>query len=306
MAKLTLEIPDSFYREEVRSGYTVSSKMKGVWAVELDLFNQLDNICKKYNITYYADGGTLLGAVRHHGFIPWDDDMDFIMYRKDFEKLCKVSSELKYPYFFQTEETDPGSLRCHGQLRNSSTTGMLKLEKNRKYPFNQGIFIDIFPIDNVPNNKNEWQKFSRRLITWKGRARSYYDCNHNIKSNVSNLDIKQILKEPAKKIYYGMLWHKYHEKNPYYVKYMHEVTKYDNKETDQVMDLAFGDQFSPLNKKNIGVPKYLTFEWMQMPVPQNSEQILTDYYGDWRIPVKGENSHGGCFFDTEKPYTFYI
>lgn len=306
MAKITLKLPDSFYKEEIRNGYTISTKMKKVWAVELDLFKQLDSICKKYNIPYYADSGTLLGAVRHHGFIPWDDDMDFIMYRKDFEKLCQVSAEFEYPYFFQTEETDPGSLRCHGQLRNSSTTGILKSEEKYKYPFNQGIFIDIFPIDNVPNDKNELQKFAKYLQTLKGRARTYYNYNHGIKNNIFNLGIKQLLKEPIKKIYYSELWHKYHEKNPYYSKYMHEVVKYNNEKTNYVMDLVLGTNFNPLSKKDIGKPKYLTFEGFKMPVPKNPDSILKAYYGNWHVFIKGKNAHGGCLFDTEKPYTFYI
>ena len=84
---MAMKLPEEFYKEEVRNDYKISSEMKKIWSIELDLFNQLDRICKKHNITYYADGGTLLGAVRHHGFIPWDDDMDFMMYRDDFEKL---------------------------------------------------------------------------------------------------------------------------------------------------------------------------------------------------------------------------
>lgn len=314
MAKLNLKLPDSFYKEEVRDGYTVSSEMKKVWAVELDLFKQLDYICRKYNITYYADSGTLLGAVRHQGFIPWDDDMDFIMYRKDFEKLCKVSSELKYPYFFQTEETDPGSLRCHGQLRNSSTTGILKSEEKREYPFNQGIFIDIFPIDNIPDNKNELKKFVRHLRNLKIRARAYYDYNHGINTDVSCSNIKQVLKQglkriivnPVRKIYYTKVWNEYRGKNPYYAEYMREVVKYNKEKTNYVMDLVFGTNFNLLSKKDIGKPKYLPFEGMKMPVPQNPEPILKAYYGNWHIMVKGKNAHGGCLFDTEKPYTSYI
>ena len=163
MAKMTINLPTGFYKKEVRNNYEITSNMKKIWAVELDLFKQLDSICKKHKITYYADGGTLLGAIRHHGFIPWDDDMDFIMYRKDFDKLCKFSSEFKDPYFFQIEETDPGSLRCHAQLRNTSTTGILNSEKNFNYPFNQGIFIDIFPLDNVPEDSKKRIDFVKRM-----------------------------------------------------------------------------------------------------------------------------------------------
>ena len=62
----------SFYKEEIRSGFLVTEKRKKVWAVELQMLEKLDEVCKKYNLTYYAYYGTLLGAVRHQGFIPWD------------------------------------------------------------------------------------------------------------------------------------------------------------------------------------------------------------------------------------------
>ncbi|WP_254262217.1 LicD family protein, partial [Lactobacillus helveticus] len=195
MPKISLNLPASFYGEEVRNDYKISADMKKVWAVELDLFKQLDQICKKHNITYYADGGTLLGAIRHHGFIPWDDDMDFIMLRSDFEKLCKVSSEFKEPYFFQTEETDPGSLRCHAQLRNSETTGILNSDLSKKYPFNQGIFIDIFLLDGVPEDAKERSSFVKSLQKNKWKAREYYDYNHNFIPNIKVDNIYTLLKK---------------------------------------------------------------------------------------------------------------
>lgn len=112
MVDLNIELPKGFLEEEVRCGYTVTRKMKEVWAVELDLLKEFKRVCNKYDLKYCADGGTLLGAIRHQGFIPWDDDLDIAMLRKDFEKLNEVApAEFKKPYFWQTEETDKGSAR---------------------------------------------------------------------------------------------------------------------------------------------------------------------------------------------------
>ena len=84
MQKLKIDLPDGFLDEEIREGYLVTSDMKKVWAVELDLFAEFDRVCRKYDITYYADAGTMLGAVRHKGFIPWDDDIDVKLSRENY------------------------------------------------------------------------------------------------------------------------------------------------------------------------------------------------------------------------------
>ena len=103
---MKLEIADSFYQEEERCGYLVSAHMKKVWAVELDLLYQLDQVCRKYGITYYASGGTILGAERHKGFIPWDDDIDLMMLRDQYDLLCAHADEFEDPYSQALEETD--------------------------------------------------------------------------------------------------------------------------------------------------------------------------------------------------------
>ena len=100
MVELKLALPDHFLEEEVRDGYTVSKEMKEVWAVELDLLAEFMRVCDRHGIVYYADAGTILGAVRHKGFIPWDDDIDVMMMRDQYDKLQKIGpEEFRHPYF---------------------------------------------------------------------------------------------------------------------------------------------------------------------------------------------------------------
>ena len=159
---IKIQLPDNFLDAEIRDGYQVTAKMKKIWAVELDLLCEFQRVADKYGIKYIANGGTMLGAVRHKGFIPWDDDIDLMMMRDEYDRLCEIApKEFRHPYFFQTEYSDPGSLRCHAQLRNSETTAILDDEKNGHFHFNQGIFIDIFPLDAVPDDKNLYESTSK-------------------------------------------------------------------------------------------------------------------------------------------------
>ena len=156
---IKIHLPDGFLDEEIRNGYTISHEMKEIWAVELDLLVEFDRVCKENGLKYFASCGTKLGAVRHHGFIPWDDDVDVMMLRDEYDKLCKIAPQLfAYPYFFQTEETDKGSARGHAQLRNSKTTAILKSEARMCYKYNQGIFLDIFPLDNIPDDEKLFEE----------------------------------------------------------------------------------------------------------------------------------------------------
>ena len=83
-------IPKDFLNEEEKDGFLITETRKKIWAIELDLLFEVIRVCKKYNIQYTLAGGNILGAVRHNGFIPWDDDIDVAMFRDDYERFCRV------------------------------------------------------------------------------------------------------------------------------------------------------------------------------------------------------------------------
>ena len=83
-----MEIPRDYLLDEVRCGYYIPAMMKKTWANALEILSEIDRVCTKYNIKYFADWGTFLGTVRHGGYIPWDDDMDICMKREDYRKFC--------------------------------------------------------------------------------------------------------------------------------------------------------------------------------------------------------------------------
>ena len=118
--------------------------------VELEIGKEVKRICEKHNIKYFLDGGSLLGAIRHNGFIPWDDDMDFGMVRDEFEKFLKVAKvELKDGFFLQTWETDPTYPFEFAKIRKEGTL-LLEVSYSKKTT-HSGIWVDIFPYDVYPN-----------------------------------------------------------------------------------------------------------------------------------------------------------
>ncbi len=139
-------VTEDFLKEETICECTVSPELKKIWAINLDLLEEFKRVCEKYNLRYFAIGGTLLGAVRHQGFIPWDDDIDLCMPRKDYDLLTKdYAHEFAHPYFMQTPYTDEEYAYSFAKIRNVNTcfASATFIES----PMNQGAFIDIFPID---------------------------------------------------------------------------------------------------------------------------------------------------------------
>lgn len=307
MVDLRITLPDGFLDEEVRCGYTVTKNMKEIWAVELDLLYVLDCVCKKYNIEYWADGGTMLGAIRHQGFIPWDDDIDIIMTRDNYDRLCGVGEkEFTEPYFFQTEYTDPGSLRGHAQLRNSNTSGILESEYKYSYSFNQGIFIDIFPLDFIPDNEDEKRIYIKKVESLMKRAQRtaifqnrYLPYRRNFLKKLLNFTVIKLI---------HFLNREKKETNPYFIEFEDTVKANNNTETNTLGKLFF----CPINEKSIWKSEwfkktiYVPFEMLTIPVSAEYDMIMTKFFGDWRTPGHNSNAHGDVLFDVDKPYSFYI
>lgn len=303
MVDLKIELPDEFLDEEIRCDYTVTSQMKEVWAVELDLLYMVLNICKKNNIKIFSFAGTTLGAIRHKGMIPWDDDIDLCMDRENYNKLCEIGpSVFQYPYFFQTEYTDPGSLRGHIQIRRTDTTGILKSEFKAKKRINQGIFIDIFPFDNIPDDEGEENRFRNDLSQlrkkcWIANAtkEDYIKSTSKIKTIIKYFyfPIKRLFLKPSRY---------------YYEKLEALCTKYNGIECKRVSPVSFDPLTKrwAMEKSDLQEIIECPFEFIDIPVPKEYDSILKKNYGNYMKFVKGNSVHGEVIFDTSKSYTHYL
>ena len=294
-----LKIPNKFYSEEIRNGYKITSDMKRVWAVQLEILHEIIRICEEYGLKYCAIGGTLLGAVRHGGYIPWDDDLDIAMPRTDYNKFCNIASkELCSPFFLQTEETDPGYLLRHAKVRNSNTTGILVAHKNKNYSFNQGIFVDVFPLDNLPDEKEERISFFNELYKAWGQVYKYSAFLNRSEHFLidEGLSIEQI----SNKL------------NEFIKVYEKLVSKYANDNSKESCLLAVTLLSDRINNNWIFENsdfyplKLLPFEFINIPVPFNYQNILTKTYHNWREFVIADSLHGDVIFDVEQSYKNYL
>lgn len=134
---------------------------------QIEMLEVIDQICSELSIDYYIVSGTLLGAVRHKGFIPWDSDIDIAMRRDDYEKLREFwENNNNGRYFYQHYATEKDHLAPHAILRINGTHIITNMVSERFKPLHDGIYLDIFPLDNAPAGKKQQtiQNMKRELI----------------------------------------------------------------------------------------------------------------------------------------------
>jgi lipopolysaccharide cholinephosphotransferase len=295
---IEIQLPEHFLEKEVRCGYEVSEKQKKIWAVELDLLKHLLDVCKKHNINVQVFAGTLLGAVRHRGMIPWDDDIDVAMTREDFKRLCEiVPGELSEPYFFQTALNDQKYFLPYARLRNSLTTGIVV--GNESFDYNNGIFIDIFPLDGLPESNFRYQLQLGLMKVFVKCCTTYHMTE---RKNNTLVEIISRFLRPFIRCLPFHIWVRIYEKI---------LSMWTNR-TERIAlrtHFQFGDKYNIL-KSELSDTIELPFENLLVPAPRAYDTVLSRIYGDYMSfpppEQRGKWHEGQICFEPDMPYSQYL
>lgn len=288
------EFEESYFEGEIREGFYVEPMMKRAWAAQIEVLEEIGRICDGHGLRYFADGGTLLGAIRHKGFIPWDDDVDIAMPREDFEKFIGVA-EKELP-----EECVIAEARRCAEWRssiprivNGHEIGHCDEAHMRRYhgcPYMVGV--DIFPLDYLPKSEVELAAQRELLILLRAQREAL------VRGGEAGEEVEQTF-EMIKELFQAEIVSDRKLVNR--IQQLMDIVSrmYEKEENDEVTNLAWYIDHTNYRmrrewyKESILMP----FENIMIPVPVHYDEILKVTYGsDYMIPVKNIQAHDYPFY----------
>ncbi len=254
-----------------------ATQLREVQKKELQILLEVDRICKKYSLAYYLIGGSALGALRHGGFIPWDDDVDIAMPREDYRQFLKVcSTELPDAYFLQTYSTQPNFPYPFAFVTLNNTT-FIKT-RLRRLNIHHGISVDLFPLDGLPRHEL-FQVAEVRLVEY-----------------LNSLIIVRRL--PLGLSPWITRW------RCFVIEWI--ISRFGIKQSRKWANVIGGLR-EIMDREVYGTPRLMDFEGYQLPVPNQCERYLTIMYGDYMKipPVAERRGHDPLIVDVSKSYVEY-
>lgn len=294
-------VQDRFLEPEVRDGFYVPSEVKQAWAAELEVLAEIDRICKKYDIAYFADWGTLLGAVRHGGFIPWDDDLDITMKRADYERFLQVAKkEMRddYALFTYASHPDFWSFLARFVAKDKICFEEEHLKKFHGFPYVVGI--DIFVLDYVSADKEKEEERCSlaRLVIEAADALA--------NGKLKGIEAERILDRIEERLHIRL--HDRQDLRALRVQLYREAEKlfamFSESEAEELTRMMPNGLYHhgnlKLYKEYYQKQIWLPFEDTQIPVPSGYDEMLRKRYGDYMKLVRNSGGHNYPFFESQR------
>lgn len=287
------EFPREWYEDEVRDGVFVSNTMKRNWAGQLMVLREIGRVCAELNLTWYLDGGSLLGAVRHKGFIPWDDDMDITMLRKDIEIFRQKAYSLLPDGYFILDPRDEEEVDVDVFRVVATKTLNLSSEYMNHYhcPFIMGI--DIFPLDNCSDDDAYENNRYNLMLSLK-------TCLSHIKEegDPELPGFKKLISYCNEETGIDIL----KEKDPIHTINVEMVKLYaeHTDDTTKKVKIFFGNRSPEFEREWFGTPKMLSFEGIELPAPCAYEKVLFSEYGNQKYIGRGGGAHDFPYYESHE------
>lgn len=248
-------------------------------SIELEMLKFIDEVCKREGLRYFLCGGTLLGAVRHQGFIPWDDDIDIFMPRIDYEKLIDLTKNSKV--YRLLSEVDEGYYYNFAKLVDTRTT---MTEEECEPIKNFGVYIDVFPLDGMPNNETERMRHFKELDKRRRRITSFSKGKPHFRKNLLALFYS----------WFYYITNKVTDVMTEQKKYINIAKQYAY--DDSVYVYATGGAYKKRDifpRAWLSTGTELTFEGVKFQVPTEYDKYLKQVYGSYMElpPVEKRVSH---------------
>ena len=292
-------LPIDYFRDEVRNGFFVPTAIKQAWGAQLKVLDVIDSICRKHNITYFADWGTLLGTVRHGGYVPWDDDMDICMKRADYEKFKRVAvKELPGNYCLHDYEHKEDHWLFLARVVNNTHISYEQEHMDEFYNFPYLVGIDIFVLDYLYRD----DKDERRRCDEVKHIIAVADAIVNNKISKAAADANLMDLERL----YNVKFNKNDDSRHLGIALYHlaetQMARVPENESD-----SLGQIFPWILIGNKGRDKglfqniiRLPFENTTMPVPADYNYMLKSKYEQYFVIKKVWNGHEYPFFETQR------
>lgn len=266
--------------------------LKKLQDVELDILVAFSDYCREHNIEWFLDSGTALGAMRHRGFIPWDDDIDVGMLRSDYERFLSIAKQ-DYPkgYTVHTFDNTKGYSALFTKIYKDGTE--FRTKETIESGSRQGIFIDIFPYDLLSDDEKSRTKQIRNAQVWKYISYLY----HARSINVPHKGVRGALEKLACRIAHHLLRLTIkREAIPH--RWRNSVLSTEVNRSKQ-WGCLMGSKVHPFSYSDLLPSKQATFCGQAFPIPNAIEKYLTELYGDWRSmpPVDKRKTHLPLYLD---------